>query len=191
MPVLDGYEATKVIRNIEAAKGVIEGDTKHTPIIALTAHALEGDVDKCLSFGMDDYVGKPVDNKELIETVRKHLPRENFNDDKETNLALIASIISEIAGNTGFSNDEAQQILYEYLNEVPVMIETILKALSENDFKAVISHAHLIKGSSANLRINNLNKLALDLENAAKSEDELLCNMIIENITNLTGFLRK
>ena len=62
------------------------------------------------------------------------------------------------------------------------MIENSLKAVSENNFNILISQAHLIKGSSANLRINELNKLALNLENAAKLEDLTSCKMLLKEI---------
>ena len=67
MPELDGYEATKKIREKE-------GSQKHTPIIALTANALIGDREKCLKAGMDDYISKPIESEKLEEILKKYLP---------------------------------------------------------------------------------------------------------------------
>jgi CheY-like chemotaxis protein len=66
MPVLDGYEATRRIR-------AMEGDGRHTPIIALTANALEGDREKCLAAGMDDYIAKPFRGEDIENVLLKFL----------------------------------------------------------------------------------------------------------------------
>ena len=68
MPDLDGFEATKAIRERETNSGA------HIPIIALTAHAMKGDRERCLTVGMDRYISKPVRAKELFESV-EGLPR--------------------------------------------------------------------------------------------------------------------
>jgi PAS domain S-box-containing protein len=68
MPVLDGFEATKIIRKNETG-------TRRTPICALTANAMEGDRDRCLAAGMDDYISKPVDIEKLRETVARWMQR--------------------------------------------------------------------------------------------------------------------
>lgn len=63
MPNMDGYQSTKAIRQAEAASG------RYTPIIALTAHAMASDRDKCLAAGMDGYLSKPISQKELVSTL--------------------------------------------------------------------------------------------------------------------------
>lgn len=68
MPILDGYQVTKEIRILEK-----QSNKNHIPIIAITANALMGDIDKCLLAGMDDYISKPINSQKLIETIKKNL----------------------------------------------------------------------------------------------------------------------
>ncbi len=75
MPVMDGLEATRKIRKLESEE-TFQTRSSHTPIIAMTAHAMQGDREKCLKAGMDDYISKPVQAKKLEELLKKWLPRE-------------------------------------------------------------------------------------------------------------------
>ncbi len=71
MPRLDGYEATRRIRNGEVGKTF-----QKIPVVALTANAMEGDREKCLEAGMDDYITKPIDVDELEAALEKLIPRQ-------------------------------------------------------------------------------------------------------------------
>ena len=73
MPVLDGWEATRVIREMETLGRLSRGCRCPLPIIAVTANAMEGDREKCLDAGMNDHVPKPVKSKTLLETIASHL----------------------------------------------------------------------------------------------------------------------
>ncbi len=65
IPLLDGYEATKIIRK--------KAQFKSLPIIAMTAHAMKGDEQKCLDAGMDDYISKPINRKKLFDIIKHYL----------------------------------------------------------------------------------------------------------------------
>jgi len=69
MPEVDGFEATRTIREREKSTG------GHIPIIAITAHALKGDQERCLAAGMDAYISKPIRSSELFETIQRTLER--------------------------------------------------------------------------------------------------------------------
>jgi CheY-like chemotaxis protein len=71
MPILNGYEATRVIRDIEAGKGI------HTPIIALTAYAMKSDKDQCIEAGMDDYIAKPFKRQQFLDVIKNALTLKN------------------------------------------------------------------------------------------------------------------
>ena len=69
MPEMDGYEAVARIREVEPAG-------EHIPILAMTAHAMSGDRQKCLAAGMDDYVSKPIDGVSVLQLLRQYLPSQ-------------------------------------------------------------------------------------------------------------------
>ena len=94
MPEMDGYEATKAIRNYEHNHGNGTQRKERLPIIALTAHAMKGDIEKCLSAGMDDYVSKPIDPKILFEVMARWIE----NGEEQEQASLIVKVGSQAAG---------------------------------------------------------------------------------------------
>ena len=72
MPEMDGLEATRQIRKLEKQTG------DHMPIVAMTAYAIEGDRERCLAAGMDEYVSKPISSEKLFEAIEALLPRKSY-----------------------------------------------------------------------------------------------------------------
>lgn len=136
MPVMDGFEATVAIRSIEQSIGT------HTPIIALTAHAMTGDREKCLAVGMDDYVSKPIRREELIRV----LERLRKSEEAET----VDSAGAHLAETKGDDDDEAffREILNDYLRDSQTAMGRVDLALAESDLEEVSKIAHSIKGMS-------------------------------------------
>ena len=171
MPIMDGFEATAKIRQIE------QGGDAHIPIVALTAHALDGDRDRCLQAGMDAYVSKPFRSAELFATIEqlveaidtpRHIapaelgttPEDTSPIDRREALELVGGmpeIISEIAALV--------------LGEVATLSEEIGRAVEADDIPTVVRHAHRLKGSVGSIAATPSYRAALDLEEAARAED--------------------
>lgn len=186
MPILDGYEATKQIR-------AIENSEKHIPIIALTAHAMQEDAEKCFKAGMDDYLTKPVDIDKLFTVIGNHLQIKvtSLSQSQETEKEeCVNKFISEIMRCLNFTKQDSIDIFNEYLKILPDLIKDIITAFDENNMDSLSCFAHKLKGNSANLRIDKMKELCLDLENAAKLSDTALCNKLIKEIKNYATFLK-
>ena len=153
MPEMDGFQATEAIRRSE-------GDSRHTPIIALTANALQGDQEKCLAAGMDGYIPKPVRIEKLAEALARW----------DTTLdASVIKDIRELAGpeNPGFLADLANT----YLGDLPGRLESIRAAVTSGNAEDLRQAAHALKGSSGNVGAKRMQKICLLLEGVGKSGD--------------------
>ena len=184
MPVMDGYQATTAIRIREAK----EGGVKHIPIIALTANALEGDREKCLSAGMDNYISKPFKQRDIVnvfdhlfhdnETSESKeevsmeqqkaqiLPGENMEHEKERNVPVIEqSALSALRDlQMPGKPDILKKVINAYLSSSAPQIETLKEACSAEDIEKVQNSAHTLKSSSANVGAMELSELCKGLE---------------------------
>ena len=87
MPELDGYDATRVIRAMETARGPTDGreELSRVPIVAMTAHAMRGDKEKCIAAGMDDYLAKPFSRGELSTVLARWLLSRTMSQSEDSN----------------------------------------------------------------------------------------------------------
>ena len=184
MPVMDGYEATRRIRKVEeqilSERSEDSVQTlNHVPIIAMTAHAIEGYEERCLGVGMDDYITKPLRKKDLFAIVDKWTKtiddfrlkiddRESETDNNQSNKPAPMNFeraIKEFDGDKEF----LVEILEGFLENVGTQIGTIRQAISDGDAETVRREAHSVKGGAANLIADKLSKVAFELENIGKS----------------------
>ena len=175
MPVMDGYESTAIIRKQEGEVAT------RIPIIAMTAHALKRDREKCLQAGMDDYLTKPLRRKELLAMLDKWitpvadsglrmapLDSEILLDSgiiMESDPMNFARAIEEFDGDKKF----LMEVLEGFIKNATAQIATMRQALSDGNMEAIGREAHAIKGGAANLTADALSEIASELMNIGKS----------------------
>ena len=171
MPVMDGLEATRRIRELEG------GRPRRTPIVALTANAMMGTLERCLEAGMDDYLTKPLDISRLQDVLDRFMGREG--EATPTARPLVAAAATPAGAENAVrarladvAGDD-EEFMVELVNAFIVGGEETLqelRAAAELGEVTVIGRAaHKLKGACANLHINDLANLALDIETRAKA----------------------
>jgi CheY-like chemotaxis protein/HPt (histidine-containing phosphotransfer) domain-containing protein len=166
MPEVGGFEATAQIRNGEKTTG------KHIPIIAMTAHAMTGDREKCLAAGMDDYMSKPIDARELAKTLEKYLRPTDASPDQPAEPAQPAQTKDEIAfldtaellDRFGGDADLMREAAEMFIETSPDLLERIRKAIDNGDHAALELAAHSYKGALAVFTSGSAKALAFSLE---------------------------
>lgn len=178
MPEMNGYEATVEIRSL----GV------KTPIIAVTASAIKGEKEKCLSVGMTDFLTKPFKKIDLIPVLDKWLSSH----DELNNSSTASEAPDSISNKDIFDFNYAVEVfmgkenvvinlLVGFIAKVEDQIENMYKSLKNGDFDALRQDAHSIKGGSSNLYINRLSSAAKDLE-AAALDKNIQCTELIDRV---------
>lgn len=167
MPEVDGYTATKLIRKLNSPYNSV-------PIIALTAHALLGDKEKCLVAGMNDYISKPVVAKEIVQIIDKYLGvnRNKVKGDQKkmdnTSGLFDFERLSQVSlGDKEFEKD----LLGDYFKDAEIKLATLREFVAQRELKKIQELAHTLKGSSYSVGAKAIGDEALGIELSAKSLD--------------------
>ena len=174
MPEMDGFTATRKIRKNESGSGT------HIPIVAMTAHNMKGDRERCLDAGMDGYLSKPINRKELEEAIAGAAKgqihkgrmadagkrRGDFPVDRAPGWDA-AQALERVGGD--------EELLFEvveiFINEAPKALTRLRQALSRGDAEAVERVAHGLKGEIGYLGIRALSQQTRELEEAGRRRD--------------------
>jgi polar amino acid transport system substrate-binding protein len=169
MPVMDGYAATKQIRIAESRSG------RHVPIIAMTANAMEGDREKCLAAGMDDYISKPFEPEILRALVAKWIKSNSAIEKTEEVTGPLIMDYDKFRGR--FNESQSKQLLTVFLADTEDKLPKIMDMIQKKELDAMGKLAHGVKGAAAMIFADALAAVAKELEmngktgNAAPTEE--------------------
>ena len=133
MPEMDGYTATTIIRN------ELQMDV---PIIAMTAHAMVGEKEKCLQLGMNDYVSKPIKETVLYNIIARHA--QNIPEKSDTFHHINLEYLHQLSGN---DNGFEKEILQQFMTQAPEELSHLERHIEENNFEGVRRTAHSLKST--------------------------------------------
>ncbi len=208
MPEMDGYHATAEIRKYEASDPKLAA--KKISIVAMTAHAMAGDRDKCIKSGMNDYITKPIDKKELFSVLAKWIPLGTKPETGNWKLEIESETVSRVSSpdfpemlpgidiNSALSRIENKRLFRKLLKEFAInhgnAAGEIRDALNRGDKELAWRLLHAIKGVAGNFSAKALHKAALELEMGVKPVfdlDSLLnsfekaLNQVLESISSM------
>jgi signal transduction histidine kinase/DNA-binding response OmpR family regulator len=206
MPVMDGYEATNEIRKWEKtlkhgtadhsdSNPEYEARLKRIPIIAMTAHALKGDREKCIDAGMNDYIAKPIHPKKLYDVIEKwvnesegvHEPEIVHESLPKNDVFDKKSFIDRLLGD----EDLAKEIIKGFIEDSLRQINTLKEAVDSKDADVIHCHAHSLKGAAANISATVLKELAYQIEIAGQTKDLIKAASLVPKLDEQFEVLKK
>ena len=160
MPEMDGMEATAAIRELE------KGKSRRLPVIAMTAHAMKGDRSRFLESGMDGYIAKPVQARELLTVIEQTVPQAREAPQESQPQPASLEIIDWKRGLAAADGDSAllHDLLRIFANEAPATLDKLRSAVEMKNAPAVERAAHTLKGAVTNFGADAAVQAALKLE---------------------------
>jgi CheY-like chemotaxis protein/HPt (histidine-containing phosphotransfer) domain-containing protein len=193
MPGMDGFAATAEIRRMEAG-------AKHVPIVAMTAHAMKGDRERCLEAGMDDYISKPIDPESVMNVLQRWLSHR-VHDEVRSNAAERAGTatdgtlpdfdIRQALWVTGGKVDVLRRLIGVFLSNIPSRMAELQEALSSADKEEIRRLAHSIKGAAASVGAKRFSKIAFDMELCAQHGSIHAAHLLFDDLDTAFATLRE
>ncbi len=170
MPIMNGFEATKAIRETERASG------NHVPIIAMTANAMKGDREDCIAAGMDAYIPKPIRSEELFKVVEAVVPVAGLAStlqESKTGAPPAEEPLFDIEQfrRTAGSADLMRELISIYLEDTPPLLRQIQEALDAEVAEKTHAASHSLKGLVGNYAATPVYALVTTLDSRARSGD--------------------
>jgi two-component system, sensor histidine kinase and response regulator len=167
MPAMDGFEATKIIRSEEKSTG------KHIPIVAMTAHAMKGDRERCLEAGMDGYVSKPINLQELYDAIEKLFTATKGDEKREPFVESGEGVVDRDAllERVGGDTDLLKELVNLFLDDSLGLVDRIRQAVMRKDADDLEKVAHGLKGSVLNFGAKTVADIAQVLETMGRNRD--------------------
>ena len=180
MPVMDGIEVAKRIREME-------GEAKRTPIIALTAHAMDNEKQELLKVGMDGYLTKPIDEAQLIQLIERRTgekvssgsSQQQSPVDSKTELAVDMDLGLKLANYKQDLAEEMLEMLFNSLNKDKEVIQVLLE---DEDFETLQEVVHKLHGATRYTGVPDLQKASNELEECLKLDDQIRVQTCCEQL---------
>ncbi|MBF0308701.1 MAG: PAS domain S-box protein [Magnetococcales bacterium] len=168
MPVMDGFEATHVIRRMDRAS------SRHIPVIAMTANAMKGDRERCLKSGMDDYLSKPVSPEELRKKLEYWIPK-SASDMPPIDITQLQQLF-------GHDEEVIRELMRHFMPSARELLDKLRECGHQKQAQDLVEAANELKGACSNMGASVMTRLARRLEQSAAAGDWQEVDSSLENL---------